>query len=111
MLVISPGRTKKLTICGPSGIEDRTRRAMEILYPDSWEKGWSFELEFIELTALREQVLPGIAVVPYLVDHPSGAPSYGLRIDTGGRTIAFSGDTQWTDTLIPLADQVRFVYL
>jgi len=37
-------------------------------------------------------------------DHAAGAPALGLRVQVGGRTIAYSGDTAWTDTLIELAD-------
>ncbi len=36
----------------------------------------------------------------YLVNHPSGTPSLALRIDGEGRTIAYTGDTEWVDTLI-----------
>jgi ribonuclease BN (tRNA processing enzyme) len=34
------------------------------------------------------------------VVHPSGAPAFAFRLETAGRTIAYSGDTGWTDTLI-----------
>lgn len=35
--------------------------------------------------------------------HASGAPPYAYRIVVGGRTIAYSGDTEWTDTLVDVA--------
>ena len=34
---------------------------------------------------------------------PVGAVPYALRIDLGGFTIGYSGDTEWTDNLIPAA--------
>jgi ribonuclease BN (tRNA processing enzyme) len=43
-------------------------------------------------------------VTPFEVVHESGAPSYGLRIEYGGRVIAYSGDTEWTEALIELCD-------
>ena len=39
----------------------------------------------------------------FLVSHPSGAPSHALRLEAGGRTLAFSGDTEWVDALFDVA--------
>lgn len=39
----------------------------------------------------------------YPVRHPSGAPSYGLRIAVEGRVIGFSGDSEWVETLTDVA--------
>ncbi len=38
------------------------------------------------------------------VVHQSGAPSTALRISDGERLFAYSGDTEWTDALIGVAD-------
>ena len=40
---------------------------------------------------------------PFEVDHPSGAPPHALRVEYGGRVVAYSGDTQWTDQLVDAA--------
>jgi ribonuclease BN (tRNA processing enzyme) len=37
------------------------------------------------------------------VIHPSGAPAYALRLQYGGKTVAYSGDTEWTDALVEVA--------
>src|SRR5262249_50802774 len=39
-------------------------------------------------------------VTAYPVLHFCGAPPYALRVECDGRTIAYSGDTEWTDDLI-----------
>jgi ribonuclease BN (tRNA processing enzyme) len=44
-----------------------------------------------------------IAVTPYPVVHASGAAPYALRVECGGKAIAYSGDTEWTDALIDAA--------
>ena len=36
--------------------------------------------------------------------HQSGAPSTAVRLTEGGKTLSYSGDTEWTDALIPIAD-------
>ena len=43
-------------------------------------------------------------MTPFEVVHPSGAPAYGLRLEIAGRTIAYSGDTEWTPSLVDVAD-------
>jgi ribonuclease BN (tRNA processing enzyme) len=42
-------------------------------------------------------------VIPYAVEHPSGAPSYALRVSYEDKVLAFSGDTAWTDSLVRAA--------
>jgi ribonuclease BN (tRNA processing enzyme) len=45
-----------------------------------------------------------MTVTPYPVVHgQSGGPFRGYRIASEGRVLAYSADTEWTETLIPLA--------
>jgi len=43
------------------------------------------------------------AVTAFPVVHPSGAPPHALRIEYGGHTVAYSGDTEWTESLVEAA--------
>jgi ribonuclease BN (tRNA processing enzyme) len=45
----------------------------------------------------------GLVVVPYEVVHASGAPALVLRVAWQGHTIAYTGDTEWTEALVELA--------
>ena len=38
-------------------------------------------------------------MTPFIGLHPSGDNAYSLRIEVGGKVIACSGDTEWTDAL------------
>ncbi len=97
------GRTQPLVIAGPAGVEGRFEQALGALYPGAVEAERPFGLEFLEL-AEREPCELGPAVVtPFAVSHGSGAEAYALRVQYGGRTIAYSGDTEWTDTLLDAA--------
>src|SRR6202035_1293315 len=45
-----------------------------------------------------------VDVTPFPVVHgESGGPFLAYRIEAEGRVIAYSADTEWTDTLVPLA--------
>ncbi|HSR11312.1 MAG TPA: MBL fold metallo-hydrolase, partial [Thermodesulfobacteriota bacterium] len=96
-------REAPLTIAGPPGIQARTREAMEVLFPKSSETRQRFGIEFIELPAERPTSIGPLSVTAYPVIHFSGATPYALRIECAGRTIAYSGDTEWTEKLIPAA--------
>lgn len=98
-------RRKPLIVAGPPGLEARTREAMEILYPGSSETPRKFDLEFIELVGETATGIGPLTVTPYDVVHPSGAPSYALRVSYEDKVLAFSGDTVWTDALVQAASE------
>jgi ribonuclease BN (tRNA processing enzyme) len=100
-------RTRPLHIAGPAGVGERVQAAMEVLFPGSTRVRRRFPVHFHELTD-REPFRfglerSGLVVVPYEVVHASGAPALALRVAWQGHTIAYTGDTEWTETLIELA--------
>ena len=97
-------RTRKLTIVGPVGIEQRLYEACEVLFPGSGKLAPRFHLEFIEFTADEPIDVDGTRLTAYAGDHPSGALSASLRLERGGKILAFSGDTQWVDALLTCAN-------
>lgn len=96
-------RTRPLVIAGPPGVEARIRDAMEVLFPGSSAVQRKFIVQFAKLAEGSETVLGPLSVIPYRVVHPSGAPSFALRVTCGGKVIGYSGDTEWTDTLVQAA--------
>jgi ribonuclease BN (tRNA processing enzyme) len=96
-------RTEPLVIAGPPTTGERLRRAMEVMFPGSADAERAFALEVVELEAERPRRLQGVSVTPFAVRHPSGAPAFALRVEAAGKVLAYSGDTEWTDSLIPAA--------
>jgi ribonuclease BN (tRNA processing enzyme) len=96
-------RRKPLVVAGPPGLEARIFEAMEVLFPDSSQMHKALALEFVELPEEIATRIGPLVVTPYSVVHPSGATPYALRIALGDRILAYSGDTEWTDALIPTA--------
>lgn len=94
-------RTAPLTIAGPVGIEARFIAAAEALFPGSTGVQRRYELTFREYEAEKPQTIGPVVVTPFEVKHASGAPPYALRMECKGRTIAFSGDTEWVESLVP----------
>lgn len=92
-------RTAPLVVAGPRGIETRVWQACEALFAGAFVLPMPFPLSFVEMTAGERCVIGGLAVTPFEVSHPSGAPSHALRIEADGRVLAFSGDTEWVEAL------------
>jgi ribonuclease BN (tRNA processing enzyme) len=96
-------RTPPLRVAGPPGIGQRVREAMEVLFPGSSKIRRKYELEFIELEPERPAQLGSFEVTPFAVVHASGATPFALRVRSGDKVIAYSGDTEWTDALVEAA--------
>ena len=96
-------RDRPLLIAGPPGFEARVRQAQEALFAGSSQTQQNYDLRFLEWTDRHPMTLGGISVTPFEVVHASGAPPFALRLDLDGKTIAYSGDTEWTNALIDAA--------
>src|SRR5438093_5946724 len=93
-------RTEPLIIAGPPGMRARVREAMEVFFPKSSEVQQHFPVEFVELPAEVPIRVCNCRVTGFPVLHFSRAPAYALRVEFADRTITYSGDTEWTDTLL-----------
>jgi ribonuclease BN (tRNA processing enzyme) len=96
-------RSAPLTIAGPPGLAERLGITMEALFPGSAAIERRFPLELIELAPGERRAVGGVTVTPHLVRHACGAPPFALRLESGGKVVAYSGDTEWTEALIPAA--------
>jgi ribonuclease BN (tRNA processing enzyme) len=99
-------RTRPLLIAGPPGTRKRIEAATEVLYPHAVERFDGFAIEIRELPVEALTELGAIQVTPYPAAHMAGDPAYSLRVQSGGRTVTYTGDTAWTDALIPAASGV-----
>lgn len=96
-------RTAPLTVIGPVGIEERFEAAAEALFPGATKGERAFDLVFRTHVDYEPMEEGGVTVTPFVVSHPSGATSYALRFEADGKVLSFSGDTEWVETLVPLA--------
>jgi ribonuclease BN (tRNA processing enzyme) len=97
-------RTRPLVIAGPEGIEMRLTQLMEALFENSSKTKQRFDLSVVSLKPEDTRSFGVVDVTPYPVVHGgSGGPFLAYRVETEGRVIAYSADTEWTETLIPAA--------
>jgi len=97
-------RSRPLVIAGPQGIATRLTQIMEALFENSSATKQKFDLAVEALAPGESRTFGAVTVTPFAVVHgDSGGPFLGYRIETEGRAIAYSADTEWTDNLVPLA--------
>ena len=97
-------RERPLTVVGPPGTRERLNAACEVFFPKSALNAWRFPLDVGEIVPGVPGEVLGFAIRTTEVIHQSGAPSTAVRLARDGKVLSYSGDTEWTDTLVAVAD-------
>jgi ribonuclease BN (tRNA processing enzyme) len=98
-------RSKPLVIAGHADLEARLRATMDVLFPGSQRALEIVAVDFVDLDPTRRSALGPAQVEVFEVAHFCGSPPFAVRLITpSGRTVGYSGDTEWTDTLIEAAE-------
>lgn len=103
-------RDEPLKVYGPVGARamiDAMREAfqfdIEIRANEARRNPRGVEVEVVEFNDEFEWNEAGVQVTGFLVDHQPVEPAYGFRLDYEGLSVAFSGDTSVSETLIEKA--------
>jgi ribonuclease BN (tRNA processing enzyme) len=97
------GRTQELVVGGPPSLEARLRAAEQALYPDFFgtvKLGFSLRTVVLGEAPIE---LGGSKVSALPVRHVRVAEPHGLRVEVGGKLIAYSGDARWSEHLAAVA--------
>jgi ribonuclease BN (tRNA processing enzyme) len=96
-------RKRPLTIAGPAPLREWFARLMETAFAGSSRTVQKFDVSLVELSPERPWRFQNAEIRAALVRHGAPPQSYhGYRIAIDGKVLAFSGDTEWTDSLIEL---------
>jgi len=99
-------RRRALTIAGPPSLKSRYADIMEVGFPGTKDLELSFPLQLKELEIGKRNEFGGLRVTPFHVKHDDRAgPCLGFRFEVEDKVIAFSGDTEWTDSVIELGHE------
>jgi len=96
-------RTRTLAVTGPAGTRERFEQTFEALYPGSPSAERPFDTRFVEFEERVPLEFGPARITAYPVVHTPGTKPHGLRVEFANRVIAYSGDTEWTDTLPEIA--------
>ena len=95
-------RTRSLTIAGPPGLTDWYDRLFAATFPG--DRKLPFKLILRELEIGARNGIHGLVITPFHVRHDDKAgPCLAYRIELEGKIICYSGDTEWTESLVEAA--------
>jgi len=96
-------RRKGMVIAGPRHLEERTWRLFQTMFPFSRGdiERVKRQLKFVVLEPESTRRIGKALVRTIRVPHMKRFKSLALRIELADRAIAFTGDSGWTDALVP----------
>jgi ribonuclease BN (tRNA processing enzyme) len=97
-------RDRELVIAGPPGTRARLDALLEVFFPRSTLNKWRFPWHVVEIEVGRPAEVLGHVVTTTEVVHFSGAPSTAIVLADGQKRFAYSGDTEWVEQLVSVAD-------
>lgn len=95
-------RIRELVIAGPVGIRERVSQAMELFFPGTPLK--LLPVRYVELDPRVGTAIGSVTLTGFPVVHVPETKPLALRLEADGRVLAYSGDTEWTDELLAVAD-------
>lgn len=102
-------RGKPITIVSPPGCKEKVSQLLSLLYPGT-EVLEKLNIRFLEYQPFETIDTNQLTVQAFPVIHSEAALPHGLRIHIADKIISYSGDTEWSDNLIPLsADADLFI--
>ncbi|HEV8585725.1 MAG TPA: MBL fold metallo-hydrolase [Methylomirabilota bacterium] len=96
-------RTRPLTIAGPRDLRARMDGIREALFPGSHAMTPKFPLTWIEMEPGRPHAVLDLTVTPQPARHTAETNPTAVRVEVGGKVVAYTGDTEWTEDVARVA--------
>jgi ribonuclease BN (tRNA processing enzyme) len=96
--MVKNGRKNVLTIITPPGGKDKLEQALALFYPGSAVLG-KLDISFIEFSGRQEITSGELRLETFPVVHIPESLPHAIRLTTDNRIIAYTGDTEWTETI------------
>jgi ribonuclease BN (tRNA processing enzyme) len=95
---------RPLTIAGPKRLEQRTWTLFETMFRNFPEERVARKLKFVVLEPRKTKSFDGVELSTIRTPHTKPDVSLAFRLRVDGKTVVFSGDTGWTEELVPFAE-------
>lgn len=99
-------RTEPLTVLGPAGTEGHLARLQEALFPGSAGMVPGFPLQVLEIRPGVPLPWAGTEITAVEARHTRQTNPLAVRVGLAGRSVAYTGDGELTETLAALVDGV-----
>ena len=101
--MLAARRERPLIVAGPAGTRAHLAALREALFPGSDVMVPKFALEYRELPVSVPSRVLDLVVTPQTASHVPETHPTALRVEVGGRIVAYTGDTEWTDEVARIA--------
>ena len=101
--MLAAKRTRPLVVAGPRDLRRRMDQIREALFPGSHVMTPKFPLTWIEMEPGKPHAILDLVVTPEPARHTAETNPTALRVEVGGKVIAYTGDTEWTDDVARVA--------
>jgi ribonuclease BN (tRNA processing enzyme) len=95
--MLAARRSRPLVIAGPRDLRRRMDQIREALFPGSHVMTPTFPMTWVEMEAGKPHAVLDLVVTPQPARHTAETNPTALRVEVGGKVIAYTGDTEWTD--------------
>jgi ribonuclease BN (tRNA processing enzyme) len=95
--MLAAKRTRPLVIAGPRDLRRRMDAIREALFPGSHVMKPAFALNWVEMEPGKPHAILDLVVTPQAARHTAETNPTALRVEVGGKVVAYTGDTEWTD--------------
>jgi ribonuclease BN (tRNA processing enzyme) len=92
----------RLVIIGPTETEERVMKLLKYSF-DGIGENIRFPLQFIEYGTGETFQYEQLTITTFAAVHAPTTNPHSLRLELGGKVIAFSGDTEWSENLVDVA--------
>ena len=96
-------RQTPLTIAGPLKTRAHLPTVQEALFPGSAGMKPKFAVDVIDMDVLTPHEINGLKVTTYPAIHTEATNPTSMRIEVAGKTIAYTGDSAWTEHIPDVA--------
>jgi len=97
-------RRTPLIVVGPEGTAASMEHLREVLFPGSSGMLPKFPYEYREIRIGVRTDIGGLVVTSYAASHTPETHPTMLRVECAGKTVTYTGDTEWTDAIVEAAD-------
>jgi len=102
--MLAAKRDRPLTIAGPRETTERMKSVAAALMPGMHVMTPKFPVTYMDMEVLREHLIGPLRVKTYPAVHTRETNPTSLRVEVGDNIIAYTGDSEWTEHIPPLAD-------
>jgi len=97
-------RERDLTIVGPPGCQDFLESFNAMCYPSlRGREDDGYRRIYLEAAPGQEQTVAEVSFAALPVPHAAGLQSFGYRVTIGGRSVAYTGDCEYSEAVLQLA--------